>query len=56
MVLRRILIIERGEVRRELRKLCNEGLQCFLLSPNVNKVISSSRSRWVGDVSHMEDV
>jgi len=53
MVLRRIFGTRRDEVTGEWRKLHNEELNDLYSSPNIVRVIKSSRMRWVGHVARM---
>jgi hypothetical protein len=52
-VMRIILGPKRDEVTREWRKLHNEELNDVYASPNIVRVIKSSRIRWVGHVARM---
>jgi hypothetical protein len=49
-VLRRLCGPKRGEVTRDWRKLHNEELNDLYSSPNIVRVIKSTRMRWVGHV------
>ena len=44
---------KRDEVTREWRKLHNEELNDLYSSPNIVRVIKSSRIRWAGNVARM---
>jgi hypothetical protein len=52
-VLRRIFGPKRDEVTGEWRKLHNEELNDLYCSPNIVRVIKSSRMRWAGYVAGM---
>ena len=52
-VLRRIFGSKRHEVTGEWRKLHNEELNDLYCSPNIVRVIKSSRMRWAGHVACM---
>jgi len=52
-VLRRIFGSKRDEVTGEWRKLHNEELNDLYCSPNIVRVIKSSRMRWAGHVARM---
>ena len=52
-VLRRIFVSRRNEVTGEWRKLHNEELDDLYCSPNVVRVMKSSRMRWAGYVARM---
>ena len=52
-VLRRIFGPNRGEVRREWRRLHNKELYALYFSPNIIRVIKSRRLRWAGHVARM---
>jgi hypothetical protein len=52
-VLRRIFDPERDEVTGEWRKLHNEDLHNLCSSPNIIRIIKSSRMRWAGHVARM---
>jgi hypothetical protein len=54
-VLRRIFGPKRDEVTREWRKLHNEKLHNFYLSPDIIRQIKSRRMRWAGRVARMGD-
>jgi len=51
----RIFGPERDEVTGEWRKLHNEELNVLYCSPNIFRVIKSSRMRWAGHVASMGD-
>ena len=53
MVLRRIFGPRRDEVTGECRRLHNEELNDLYSSPNIVRVIKSSRMRWAGHVACM---
>jgi hypothetical protein len=53
MVLRRIFGPRRDEVTGEWRRLHNEELNDSYSSPNIVRVIKSSRMRWAGRVARM---
>ena len=53
MVLRRIFVPRRYEVTGEWRRLHNEELSDLYSSPNIVRVIKSSRMRWAGHVARM---
>jgi len=53
--LRRIFGPKRDEVKREWRKLQNEGLNELYSSPNVFRVIKSRRMGWAGHVARMTE-
>ena len=53
MVLRRIFGCRMDEVTGEWRRLHNEELNDLHPSPNIVRVIKSSRMRWAGHVSRM---
>ena len=53
MVLRRIFGPRRDEVTGEWRRLHNEELNDLYSSPNIVRVITSRRMRWVGHVARM---
>jgi len=52
-VLRRIFGPKRDEVTKKWRKLHNEKLNGMYSSPNIVRVIKSTRTRWTGRVSRM---
>jgi hypothetical protein len=52
-VLRRISGPKRDEVTGEWRKLHNEELNDLYCSPNIVRVIKSSRTRWTRHVARM---
>jgi len=52
-MLRRIFGLKRDEVTREWRKLHTEELNNLYSSPNIVRVIKSTRMRWVGHVARM---
>jgi len=52
MVLRRIFIPRRDEVRGEWRRVHNEDLNDPYTSPNIVRVIKPRRMRWAGHVAH----
>jgi hypothetical protein len=52
-VLRRMLGPKRDEVTGEWRKLHNEELHNFYLSPNIIRQIKSRRMRWAGHVARI---
>ena len=52
-VLRRIFGAKRDEVTGEWRKLHDEELNDLYCSPNIDRVIKSSRVRWAGHVARM---
>jgi hypothetical protein len=52
-VLRRIFRPKRDEVTGEWRKLHNEELYDLYSSPNIMRVIKSSRMRWLGHVARI---
>jgi len=54
-VLRRIFGPKRDEVTGEWRKRHNEELNNLYSSPNIVRVITSIRMRWVGHVARMEE-
>jgi hypothetical protein len=54
-VLRRIFGPKRDEVTGEWRKLHNEKLNNFYLSPDIIRQIKSRRMRWAGRVARMGD-
>jgi len=49
----RIFGPKRDEVKREWRKLHNEGLNDLYFSTSIVRVIKSRRMRWAGHVAHM---
>jgi hypothetical protein len=51
--LRRIFGPKRDEVTGEWRKQHNKDLNVLYSSPNIVRVIKSSRMRWAGHVAHM---
>ena len=53
MVLRRIFVAKRDEVRGEWRKLHNEELNDLYCSPSIVRVIKSRRMRWAEYVARM---
>jgi len=53
MVLRRIFGPRRDEVTGEWRRMHNEELSDLYSSPNIVRVITSRRMRWVGHVARM---
>ena len=53
--LRRIFGPTRYEVTGERGKLHNEELNDLYCSPNIVRVIKSSRMRWAGYVARMEE-
>jgi hypothetical protein len=50
VVLRRTFVLKREEVTRDRRKL-HDVLLNFYSSPNIIRVITSKRMRWVGHVA-----
>jgi hypothetical protein len=52
-VLRRIFGLQRDEATGEWRKLHNEELNDLYSSPNIVRVIKSSRMKWAGHVDRM---
>jgi hypothetical protein len=52
-VLRRIFGPKRVEVTGEWRRLYNEELNDLYSSPNIIRVINSTRMRWAGHVARM---
>jgi hypothetical protein len=52
-VLRRIFGPKRDEVTGEWRKLHNDKLHNLYSSPNILRIIKSSRMRWSGHVARM---
>jgi len=55
MVLRRIFGPRRDEITGEWRRLHNEELNDLYTSPNIVRVIKSTRMRWAGHVAHMDE-
>jgi len=55
MVLRRIFGPRRDEVTGEWRRSHNEELNDLYSSPNIVRVIKSSRIRWAGHVARMDE-
>jgi hypothetical protein len=55
-VLRRIFGSKGEKVRGDWRKLDNDGLYHFYSSPNIIRVIRSSRIKWAGHVACMGEV
>jgi hypothetical protein len=55
-VLRRIFGPKREEVTGSWRRLHNEELHNLYASPNLIRVIKSSRIRWVGHVASMGEI
>jgi hypothetical protein len=53
MVLRRIFGLKRDEVMGGLRKLHNEELHDFYISPSIIRIIKLRRMRWAGHVARM---
>jgi hypothetical protein len=53
MVLRRIFGPRRDEVTGEWRRVHNEELNDLYCSPNIVRVIKSTRKRWAGHVARM---
>jgi hypothetical protein len=53
--MRRIFGSKRDEVTGEWRKLRNEELNDLYCSPNIARVIKSSRLRWAGHVASMAE-
>jgi len=53
MVLRRMFGPRRDEVMREWRRLHNEELNDLYSSPNIVRVIKSTRMRWAGHVARI---
>jgi len=54
-VLRGIFVAKGDEVTGEWRKLHNEELNDLYCSPNILRLITSSRIRWAGHVARMEE-
>jgi hypothetical protein len=54
-VLRRIFGPKRDEMKGGWRKLHNDELRDLYSSPSIVRIIKSSRTRWVGHVSRMEE-
>jgi hypothetical protein len=54
-VLRRIFGPKKDEMTGEWRKLHNKELHDLYSSPNIIRIIKSSRIRWVGHVARMEE-
>jgi hypothetical protein len=52
-VLRRIFVPKRDDVTGGLRKLHNEELHNFYLSPNIIRIKKLSRMRWAENVERM---
>jgi hypothetical protein len=52
-VVRRIFVPKRDEIIGEWRKLHNEELHIWYLSPNIIRQIKSRRMRWAGHVARM---
>jgi hypothetical protein len=52
-VLRRIFRLKRDEVTGDRRKLHNEELHNLYSSPNIIRMIKSTRMRWAGHVARM---
>jgi hypothetical protein len=52
-VLRRIFGAKREEVTGEWRKLHNKELNDLYCSPNIARVVKSTRKRWAGHVACM---
>jgi hypothetical protein len=55
-VLRRIFVPKREEVMGGWRRLHNEELHNLYASPNVIRVIKSSRMRWAGHVARVGEM
>jgi hypothetical protein len=49
----RLRVFENREEDRSWRKLHNDELHSLYCSPNILRVITSRRMRWVGHVAHM---
>jgi len=49
--LKRIFGLKEDKVRGEWRELNNEGLNDLYCSPNIVRVITSRRMRWMGHVA-----
>jgi len=56
VVLWRIFVPRRDEVRWEWRRLHNEELNDLYSSPNFVRVIKSKRKRWAGHVARMGEL
>jgi hypothetical protein len=57
MVLRRIFGPRREQLSGGWHRLHNEELHNLYTSPNINRMIKSSRMRWwVGHVAHVEEM
>jgi hypothetical protein len=54
-VLRKIFGLKSGKVTGWWRRLHNKNLYDLYSSPNIIRVITSRRMRWVGHVAHMGD-
>jgi hypothetical protein len=54
-VLRRIFGPKRGKVREEWRRLHIEKLYALHFSPNIIRVIKSTRLQWAGNVALTEE-
>jgi hypothetical protein len=55
-VLMRIFGPRRDEVRRDGRKLHNEGLHNLYSSSNIIRMMKSRRMRWAGHIARMEEM